>query len=114
MLRRWDIRSKAVRGGKEALTELSAACQAADAYTLVLADRHMPEMDGFNLVEQIRQRPEFSTAVIMMLTSNGHRKDAERCNQLGVSASLLKPVRQAELREKPSIESWAPSRWLSH
>jgi CheY-like chemotaxis protein len=59
----------------------------------------MPEMDGFNLVERIQQRPELSTAVIMMLTSSGHRGDAERCNQLGVPASLLKPIRQAELRE---------------
>jgi len=34
-----------------------------------------------------------------MLTSRGHRSDTESCNQLGVSASLLKPIRQAELRE---------------
>ena len=99
VLRRWDIKSKPVQGGKEALTELSAAWQGADPYALILTDRHMPEMDGFNLVEQIRQRPELSTAVIMMLTSRGHRSDTERCNQLGVSASLLKPIRQAELRE---------------
>jgi signal transduction histidine kinase/CheY-like chemotaxis protein/integral membrane sensor domain MASE1 len=99
ILRRWDIRSESVQGGKEALTELSAAWQGADPYALILIDRHMPEMDGFNLVEQIQQRPELSTAVVMMLTSSGHRRDIERCNQLGVSASLLKPIRQVELRE---------------
>jgi two-component system, sensor histidine kinase and response regulator len=34
-----------------------------------------------------------------MLTSAGHRGDAARCQQLGVSAYLLKPIRQSELRE---------------
>ena len=59
----------------------------------------MPNMDGFALVEQIRQRPELSTATIMMLTSAGHRGDAARCEELGVAAYLLKPIRQSELRE---------------
>ena len=59
----------------------------------------MPKMDGFELVEQIRQRPELSAPTIMMLTSAGHRGDAERCRELGVAAYLLKPIRQSELRE---------------
>jgi CheY-like chemotaxis protein len=59
----------------------------------------MPKMDGFELVEQIRQRPELSAPTILMLTSAGHRGDAERCRKLGVSAYLLKPIRQSELRE---------------
>src|SRR5713101_7571406 len=57
---------------------------------------HMPGMDGFTLVERIRERPELSTAAIMMLTSAGHRGDAARCQELGVSAYLLKPIRQSE------------------
>src|SRR6202035_4484561 len=42
---------------------------------------------------------EQSTATIMMLTSAGHKGDAARCKELGVSAYLLKPIRQSELRE---------------
>jgi two-component system sensor histidine kinase/response regulator len=34
-----------------------------------------------------------------MLTSAGHRGDAARCQELGVAAYLLKPIRQSELRE---------------
>jgi two-component system, sensor histidine kinase and response regulator len=60
---------------------------------------HMPEMNGFTLIERIRQRPELSAAIVMMLTSAGHRGDAARCQELGISAYLLKPVRQSELRE---------------
>jgi len=99
MLKRWEMRSTSVEGGEDALAELPAARRAEDPYGLILLDMHMPKMDGFELVERIRQRPELSTATIMMLTSAGHRGDAERCNKLGISAYLLKPIRQSELRE---------------
>jgi signal transduction histidine kinase/CheY-like chemotaxis protein len=99
MLKRWEMRSTSVEGGEEALVELPAARRAEDPYGLILLDMHMPKIDGFELVERIRQRPELSTATIMMLTSAGHRGDAERCNKLGISAYLLKPIRQSELRE---------------
>jgi CheY-like chemotaxis protein len=59
----------------------------------------MPKMNGFELVEHIRKTPELCTATIMMLTSAGHRGDAERCQKLRVSAYLLKPIRESELRE---------------
>jgi two-component system sensor histidine kinase/response regulator len=81
------------------LEELSAAHQAQARYWLILLDMHMPQMDGFTLVERIRQTPELSTAIVMMLTSAGHRGDAARCRDLGISAYLLKPIRQSELRE---------------
>src|SRR6267142_5542494 len=99
MLNRWEMKVTSVEGGEEALKELSAARGARKPYGLILTDMHMPKMDGFALVERIRQRPELSTATIMMLTSAGHRGDAARCEELGVSAYLLKPIRQSELRE---------------
>jgi CheY-like chemotaxis protein len=99
MLKRWEMRPVSVEGGEEALAQLVSAQEAGDAFGLIVTDMHMPKMDGFELVERIRERPELSTATIMMLTSSGHRGDAERCQKLGVCAYLLKPVRQSELRE---------------
>ena len=99
MLLRWQMKPTPVEGGREALAQLSAAREAGEPYGLILTDMHMPDMDGFALVEEIRKRPELSTATIMMLTSAGHRGDAARCQELGVSAYLLKPIRQSELRE---------------
>ena len=54
-------------------------------------------MDGFELAEQIRQHPELVGATIMMLSSDGQRGDAARCRELGVSAYLTKPIKQADL-----------------
>src|SRR5260370_25227318 len=99
MLKRWEMKSTSVEGGEKALAALSSALEAGDPYELILTDMHMPRMDGFALIEQIRQRPELSAAIIMILTSAGHRGDAARCQELGVAAYLLKPIRQSELRE---------------
>jgi CheY-like chemotaxis protein len=59
----------------------------------------MPEMDGFTLVERIKQDPQLASAAIMMLTSTDQKTDVERCRQLGVSVHLLKPVKPTELRQ---------------
>jgi len=99
MLVRWHMKPTSVDCAAAALAQLSAALEAGEPYPLILTDMHMPGMDGFALIEQIRRRPELSTATIMMLTSAGHRGDAARCQELGVSAYLLKPIRQSELRE---------------
>jgi len=99
MLLRWQMKPTQSDGGRAALAQLSAAREAGEPYGLILTDMHMPDMDGFALVEAIRRQPELSTATIMMLTSAGHRGDAARCQELGVAAYLLKPIRQSELRE---------------
>src|SRR5579863_181479 len=99
MLSRWEMISVSVEEGQEALGALAGARAAGQPFSLILTDMHMPKMDGFTLIEQIRKRPELATATIMMLTSAGHRGDAARCQELGVAAYLLKPIRQSELRE---------------
>jgi signal transduction histidine kinase/DNA-binding response OmpR family regulator len=99
MLKRWEMKSTSVEGGEEALRQLSIAREIGNPFGLILTDMHMPTMDGFGLVERIRQDPLLATATIMMLTSAGHRGDAARCQELGVAAYLLKPIRQSELRE---------------
>jgi signal transduction histidine kinase/DNA-binding response OmpR family regulator len=99
MLERWEMKSTSVEDGEKALAQLSTSQESGDPYALVLTDMHMPGMDGFELIERIRQHPELSAATIMMLTSAGYREDSARCEELGVSAHLLKPIRPSELRE---------------
>jgi signal transduction histidine kinase/CheY-like chemotaxis protein len=99
MLGRWEMKSSAVPDGEAALAKLLEAQQAGEPFALILMDMHMPNMDGFELIERIRRSPHPSAVTIMMLTSAGHRGDAARCQELGVAAYLLKPIRQSELRE---------------
>ena len=64
---------------------------------MVLTDSTMPEMDGLQLVEQIRESADFGTVAVIMATSAGQRGDAARCRSLGMAAYLTKPVRRVEL-----------------
>jgi CheY-like chemotaxis protein len=51
------------------------------------------------LAEQIKQDPAMGSTVVMMLTSGDRREDIQRCEELGISAYLLKPIKQSELLE---------------
>jgi two-component system, sensor histidine kinase and response regulator len=99
LLTRWGMKVVCVRSGEEALAELGTAHASGNPFRLILTDMHMPGMDGFSLVEQIRTMSGMAAATIMMLSSAGRRGDLARCQRLGLSASLTKPVRQNELRE---------------
>jgi len=65
---------------------------------MVLTDSTMPDMDGFQLVERIRESADFGTVAVIMATSAGQRGDAARCRSLGIAAYLTKPVRGVELK----------------
>jgi CheY-like chemotaxis protein len=82
-----------------AMLELQAAADRAAAFKLVLLDCHMPDADGFALVEQIRQVPAIADTTVLMLTSAGQRGDAARCRALDVAAYLTKPVSSFQLRD---------------
>src|SRR6266446_3378330 len=98
-LLQWGMKPTLAEGGLPALAALRRAKEAGNETLLLLLDAQMPGMDGFSLMEKIRQDPEMPTAAVMMLTSGGQRGDAARCRELGISAYLTKPVRQWELRE---------------
>jgi signal transduction histidine kinase/CheY-like chemotaxis protein len=99
MLSRWGMRPHSTAGGQEALAALWAAHGKGDPFTLILTDMHMPEQDGFQLIEIIRQSKELTAPTIIMLSSAGHGGDVNRCRELGVAAYLLKPIRESELRD---------------
>lgn len=96
LLTAWGMQPTLAPDAESALAILS---KAGEKYRLILTDMHMPRMDGFEMIENIRAENRATTATIMMLSSGGHRGDTARCEQLGVAAYLLKPIRQAELRE---------------
>jgi PAS domain S-box-containing protein len=97
ILSNWKMRPTVTSSGQEALSELARAAACGQAYALALLDLQMPDMDGFELTERIRQHPEYLVKTLMMLTSEGQRGHAARCRELGVAAYLMKPVAQSEL-----------------
>jgi two-component system sensor histidine kinase/response regulator len=77
-------------------------------YALLLADLHMPEMDGYQLTAAIRAA-EFGKAhaPIIAFTANALKGEAEHCLDIGMDDYLSKPVQLAHL--KGMLEKWLPA-----
>ena len=96
---RWKMMPTVVESAAAAMQALQHAHASGARLPLVLTDAHMPDIDGFGLVERIRQDPSLSNVRIVILTSGGERGDAARCQKLGVAAYLSKPFDRLELRD---------------
>jgi signal transduction histidine kinase/CheY-like chemotaxis protein len=84
---------------KSALALMRRWAEAGKPANLLVADAQMPEMDGFQLAEQVKGDPDLANTAIIMLTSAGERGDGRRCREVGISAYLTKPVSRSELYE---------------
>ncbi len=57
----------------------------------------MPEMDGMEATERVRQLPEYGAVPIIALTANYSDQYRELCERKGMQGFLSKPVHPAEL-----------------
>ncbi|MDP3498868.1 MAG: ATP-binding protein [Myxococcales bacterium] len=80
-----------VADGKQALS----ACEAS-SYDLVLMDCHMPEMDGFEATRRLRERGD--PTPIVALSAAVSLDDRLRCFEVGMNATLSKPLRFEQLK----------------
>jgi CheY-like chemotaxis protein len=90
------------RRGMEVLTagtghEAIATLESSDEVAIVLMDIMMPEMDGYQTMTVIRQKPEFRRLPIIALTAKAMKGDREKCLEAGASDYLAKPVNTEQL-----------------
>ena len=82
--------------GKEALELMKLK-----KFDLVLSDVNMPSMNGFELVESIRQSG--SKVGIFMITTEGGREEVIRALRLGANNYLVKPIDKDVLKDKITL-----------
>jgi PAS domain S-box-containing protein len=93
----WGMKNGMAEGGARAIELLREAAARGEPYDLIILDAQMPNMDGMEVARRIRDEPKIASTRIVMLTSSERRLGAEEARQLGISASLTKPVRQSRL-----------------
>ncbi|MBI3844880.1 MAG: response regulator [Planctomycetes bacterium] len=98
LLRKWEMVPTLVDSGEASLREMAAARVASNPFPLVVLDVHMPGMDGFSVVERIRSDSKLAGAIVVMLTSASLPEDSAHCRKLGISAYLVKPISERDLR----------------
>jgi HAMP domain-containing protein/CheY-like chemotaxis protein/signal transduction histidine kinase len=79
--------------GREAITLLESTPDVA----IVLMDIMMPEMDGYETMQVIRQNSAFARLPIIALTAKAMKGDREKCLEAGASEYLAKPVNTDQL-----------------
>ena len=79
--------------GREAIATLESTPDVA----IVLMDIMMPEMDGYETMQVIRQNPSFRRLPIVALTAKAMKGDREKCLEAGASEYLAKPVNTEQL-----------------
>ena len=67
---------------------------------LIITDLVMPNMDGFEMVRRLRQRPLFQETKIIASSASVFRSDQDRCMQIGCNAFVAKPVQAEDLFNK--------------
>lgn len=90
--------------GQEAIDYLSGTGGYADRTrhplpTLVLLDLKLPRVMGMDVLQWIRERPEFDMMVVIILTSSQQRSDIEQASSLRANSYLVKPSNPLELNQ---------------
>jgi len=79
--------------GREAIERLESTPDVA----IVLMDIMMPEMDGYETMQVMRQNASFRRLPIIALTAKAMKGDREKCLEAGASEYLAKPVNTEQL-----------------
>ena len=68
--------------------------------TLVLVDWNMPEMDGCEFLQKVREEPQFHDVPIMMVTTESEMEQVAVALEAGANEYLMKPFDKQGLLEK--------------
>ena len=66
----------------------------------LITDLHLPQMDGFELIERVRRRPDHARLPILVISGDTDPRTPERVQRLGANAFFAKPYSPGEVRQK--------------
>ncbi|MBW1897266.1 MAG: response regulator, partial [Deltaproteobacteria bacterium] len=93
----WGLEPSEAKDEKEAFAKIEASLDKGKPYQILLLDSRLSGMDGFEVAKSVRERLYGQDLKIILLTSMGKKGDAAECSKFGISAYLVKPVKQSDL-----------------
>jgi CheY-like chemotaxis protein/nitrogen-specific signal transduction histidine kinase len=91
----WGMLAHPTESGSEALKMLNLRGH----FDLAILDMQMPDMDGLELAQKIRQFPEYQNLPLVMLSSIGISRTDIAAAKVDFAATLNKPVKQFQLQD---------------
>jgi len=81
--------------GQEALTKLRTG-----GFEFVVSDWNMPNLDGLEMLKEIRLDPKLSSLPVLMVTAEAKKENIIAAAQAGANGYVVKPFTAATLEEK--------------
>jgi two-component system chemotaxis response regulator CheY len=78
--------------GQDALTKLTGA-----PVSMLITDLNMPNIDGIELIRQVRALPQYKYVPIIMLTTESQDEKKQAGKAAGASGWIVKPFRAEQL-----------------
>lgn len=78
--------------GEEGLRKASAGC-----YRLIITDLEMPKLNGYEVIQALRDRPQTKSTPILVMTTRAGEKHRQMALSVGASAYIAKPVEERTL-----------------
>ena len=93
----WNVEAYAAESGEVALHLLKKAKKEGRPFDIAILDYQLPNMDGEDLSNLIKTDRDLADTSLMLLTSMGMRGDAQKFQEIGFEAYLVKPARAGVL-----------------
>ena len=84
---------------QQCLPILQEAVASGHPFDLAILDRSMPEVDGIQLGQLIRDEADLAHTKLLLLTSIGQRGEAAAAHQAGFAGYLTKPLHKVQLHD---------------
>ena len=68
--------------------------------SLILLDRHMPQLDGHQTLLRLKEHPTYQTIPVVMMSAEATAVEIQGCYEAGANSFLIKKLDLASLKEQ--------------
>lgn len=114
LLRGWHMKPKSINDPEKVLQRVIEVHDTINSYDIILIDKCMPTMDGYEVFDKIKKEQLQPPPKIILMSARSDDDDIKRCQEMGIDAFLPMPASQAQIQQillgvldtpEPEIES---------